>query len=196
MRGPRLEQMPKGEEEVRILRQRAALLREEDTVAPLATAIPYVKFRLGKECFGIPHGYVAEMVSPAEIAPLPWVPPVIAGVLNRRGALLAVADLRALFRVAEAAKDAGEPTVIIVAAAGLTVGILADRIEGELQFRPEQLGEAVQWGGIAKLGHVLGIADGVTTILNIEGVLGDIARAVNGARPKTVAPHPSPTGDE
>ncbi|GAB4239436.1 MAG: chemotaxis protein CheW [Deltaproteobacteria bacterium] len=107
----------------------------------------YLTFDLGGEIYGINILHVKEIIGIMDITPVPHAPPHIKGVLNLRGKILPVMDLRRKFGFEERPHD--ERTCIIVVeiagAAGIPlIGIVVDSVsevthiaEGEIEPTPE-----------------------------------------------------------
>lgn len=161
--------MPKSEEALRLLRSRAQLLAQEKTeIIESHAGIDYVRFDLGKnELYGIPYQYVKEVLHNVKPARLPLCPNFIAGVLNWRGALIPVIDLRQ-FLHSESAKNVAYDYGIIVRAAEMTIGILAVKIAGSDTYQPLKVGTPLSSAKAANPEFIIGIHDGVTAIVNVE----------------------------
>lgn len=173
-------QMPQSPEDQRVLRERAEALRDSGQTDSQAGLTSFVKFRLGgSERYGIPYHVIDEVFVAGEITPVPGNPSMILGLVNRRGDLLTVLDLKGFLRVAD---DGGatEPAIIVVSATGLTVGIAADQIDGEDHFDPSNLAAPVPSDGSANLTHALGIHAGTVTILDIEKLLRNVITNLEG----------------
>lgn len=173
--------MPTDADAVRILAARARALRGETEEAETGTRVSYVRFRLGsRERYGIPYAHVSEVMPASGIVRVPGTPETIRGVVSRRGELLTVLDLKKFFRVDRS--DYGDEAAIIIASgAGLTVGILADGIDGEDEYIVEGLMAPFPSEGISDIHHVIGIHDGRVTVLNVESLLGDPSIVVDDA---------------
>ena len=86
-----------------------------------------VTFRVDQRAFGIDVGDVREIKGWQATTPLPHAAPYVRGVINLRGAIIAVYDLRR--RIGEGATEASTTHVIIVVDAGeQVVGILVDAV--------------------------------------------------------------------
>ena len=79
---------------------------------PAAGEGRYLTFSLGDESYGLPVLNVREIIRLCPITPVPRMPPHVKGVINLRGTVIAVLDLRAKFQLPS--KDYGERTCIIV----------------------------------------------------------------------------------
>lgn len=135
----------------------------------------YVTFTLDKEEYGIKVLSVQEIVSVPEITSIPNTPPYIKGLINLRGSVTPLVDLRTKFRLAE--KDVDRYTVVIVVNVNeKTIGIIVDKVSDVLSFNAENLQDApnfsasIQTQFIEKMGN---IEDRLVILLNIGKVLSD-----------------------
>ena len=145
-------------------------------------------FEVGGQRYGLPSAVVRELVRAVAITPLPRAPAVIEGVVNVRGRVLPVLDIRARFRLPRRALDPSDH--FIVASAGARGVILrVDRAthialvdESTIQ-PPETLGAGVtQVSGIATLeGGMVLIHDLATFLTAAEAMALDDASAGAGA---------------
>jgi purine-binding chemotaxis protein CheW len=93
-----------------------------------------VTFMLDREQFGIPIGRAREIVRVADITRVPQAPPHIRGVMNLRGRILPVVEIRTRFGL-EPAVVAPKSRVVVVEAHGRTVGILVDAVDQVAKVR-------------------------------------------------------------
>jgi purine-binding chemotaxis protein CheW len=152
----------------------------------------YMTFQLAAEDYGIEILKVREIIGLMEITRVPRVPDFVRGVINLRGRVIPVIDLRLKFGMEATA--ATEQTVIIVAhcqiaGRALTMGVLVDRvlevlnIEGAQIEPPPDLGESRTDGdfilGVGKAAHR------VVFLLDIAKVLSgaEAAELASAARP-------------
>ncbi len=129
--------MPSVHHEAGVTRERRALLKERAralALEPPASAaaqalLEIVEFRLGAETYGIGAAYVREICQLQEFTPLPGTPPFVLGLINVRGQILSVVDLKKIFTLPE--KGLGQLNkVIILRDERMEFGILADEILG------------------------------------------------------------------
>ncbi|MBI2161074.1 MAG: chemotaxis protein CheW [Candidatus Rokubacteria bacterium] len=139
------------DETERILRARARALAKplEEPSAPAET-LDLLVLGLAGERYGVDAAHVLEVIQLPELVPVPCTPPVVLGVVNHRGRVLAVLDLRRLFDLA-VHEPSKASRAVIVEAAGMTFGIFSDAVEG-LGADPRGLGtskrhQAVRSGG-------------------------------------------------
>lgn len=135
----------------------------------------FLAVRLGaRERYGIPYRWLDEIVRPRGLTPVPGTPDFIAGVMPRRGQLLAVLDLARLLRVlgSEQGREDDEDTrLVIVSAAGYRVGLRVAEVIGNDHYRMESLGPPLPGAGEAT--WITGIHAGELAMLDLEVLLGD-----------------------
>lgn len=121
---------PTPEEKRRILKQRAkALAREQEIAEEVQEYFEVVEFLLSYETYGIESSYVREAYPLTEITPLPGTPSFVLGIINVRGQIISVIDIKKFFDLPEKGlTDLNK--VIIVRDQNMEFGILADAILG------------------------------------------------------------------
>ncbi|NCC96759.1 MAG: purine-binding chemotaxis protein CheW [Synergistales bacterium] len=137
----------------------------------------YLTFSLGKEEYGIPIGRVKEIIGMMEITEVPRTPSFIRGVINLRGKIIPLMDLRLKFGLQE--KEYTERTCIIVVEMmgeersiqmmGIVVDMVSEVVnigEGEIEVPPQYGGGQVRF--LAGMGKVKGK---VVMLLDIHKVL-------------------------
>jgi purine-binding chemotaxis protein CheW len=154
----------------------------------MAKDLQLVGFRVGKETFGVPIHLVHEIVRLPEITAVPDAPDYIEGVINLRGKIVSIVDLRKRF--GETRIEASRKNRILVAEienkmVGLIVDAASEVIrvpESEIEAPPEvfQESEVKYVTGVGKLNGRLVILIDLTKILQ-KGELrriGDMSPAV------------------
>ena len=118
------------DEERKILRKRAqALARQPDHGEGAGVVLECLEFLLAYESYAIEIAWVAGTCPLKDITPLPGTPPFVAGIVNVRGRILSVIDLRQFFDLpATGLTDLNK--VIIMQDGEMEFGILADGIVG------------------------------------------------------------------
>lgn len=120
---------PSPEEQQRILEKRAEALAQEGEKKSMAEAMEIVEFLLAKEHYGIESAFIREVYPLKDYTPLPGVPAFILGLLNVRGRILSVIDIKKFFDMPEKGiSDLNK--VIIINDDTMEFGILADEILG------------------------------------------------------------------
>jgi purine-binding chemotaxis protein CheW len=154
-----------------ILQERAqALARVEETTS--GNSLQVVVFELADETYGIATDHVREVQPLRNVSPVPCTPEFVVGVINIRGAIYSVIDVRSFFGVPDRAIT--ELTkVILTSAAGLQVGILADDVLGEIGIPLAEIKPPLATRGGIKEEYVQGVTRDMLSILNLEAFLRD-----------------------
>ncbi len=137
----------------------------------------YLTFTLGSEEYGLEILKVREIFGYMEITAIPQTPAYVKGVINLRGQVIPVIDLRAKFGMETA--ELTEETCIIVAEVNqgkqtFSTGIVVDRVQEVLDIDGENVEETPQFGSSVNTDFILGmgkIGDTVKILLNIDRVL-------------------------
>lgn len=121
---------PKPGEEMRILKARAQeLAREPETPDVGADTLEVVEFELASEHYALPLSMVRTVSMLKELTPVPCTPPFVLGIINLRGEIHTVVDLKKFFGLPH--KGITELNKIIIIHHGdMQLGILADAIRG------------------------------------------------------------------
>ena len=127
------------EETMAILKARAeALAREGDDHERARDVLEVVAFQLGQEKYGVELRYVREVCPMNELTPLPGTPAFVLGILNVRGQVLSVLDIRKLFDLPQ--RGVGDlDRIIVLHHGGMELGILGDTILGVIQVPTDEL---------------------------------------------------------
>ena len=118
------------EEKRKILKARARVLAREPEKEMLdQDYLEVVEFLLAYETYGIESAYVREIYPLTEITLLPGTPPFVQGIVNIRGQILSVIDLKKFFELPEKGlSDLNK--IIIIRDDNMEFGILADAVLG------------------------------------------------------------------
>lgn len=149
-------------------------LREADNIDEM-----YLTFALGDEEYGVGIAGVTEIVGMQRIMSVPDVPHYIKGVINLRGKVIPLMDVRLRFGMPERAYD--ERTVVIVMDVGeAPIGLIVDGVSEVLEIPPSQVDRHTQFGRSASRPVIAGIGrigDRVAVLLDTEVLVadGDIA---------------------
>ena len=109
-----------------ILRERARALARPAEHAPTAeTVLEVLEFRLAQERYAVETRYVREVAPLKELTPLPCTPSFVLGIVNVRGQIVPVFDLKKLFDLPEEGLT-DLHRIIIVRGHNLELGLLAD----------------------------------------------------------------------
>jgi purine-binding chemotaxis protein CheW len=113
-----------------VLKERAKLLAQEPKRAKTdETYLEVVEFQLEYEHYAIETSYIREVYPLKELTPIPCTPPFVLGIINIRGQILSVLDLKTFFNLPEKGLvDMNK--VIILHSDEMEFGILTDTILG------------------------------------------------------------------
>lgn len=137
----------------------------------------YLTFALAREEYGLEILKVREIIGYMEITAVPQTPHYVKGVINLRGQVIPVVDLRTKFGMETA--EVTEQTCIIVveitqAGRKFNTGIIVDRVQEVLDIAGKDIEEAPQFGGAVDTDFILGMAkigESVKILLDIDKVL-------------------------
>lgn len=124
----------------------------------------------GFDCYGIPFGYADEIVLAGDITPVPGTPAHISGVVNLRGMLLTVVDLRLFFGLTSVLESEARQ-IVVVSGDDMRFGILVSRIDGSVQFDSEELSPSVDGTGKSGSNFVRGIHAGKVAVLDLAALI-------------------------
>lgn len=93
----------------------------------------YLNFTLGVEEFAIPLLTVKEVIAIPETTPIPHTPPHFIGIMNLRGQVISIIDLRKKFSIA--AKNSEETSVIILDLKSQYLGVVVDSVNSVLPIK-------------------------------------------------------------
>ncbi|MCF8106796.1 MAG: chemotaxis protein CheW, partial [Desulfohalobiaceae bacterium] len=148
-----------------------------DTKTAAALAGKYLTFLLGQESYGLEILKVQEIIGVQEITKIPRTPAYIKGVINLRGKVIPVIDLRLKFDLDE--QEMTRKTCIIVVQVNredtrLIMGIIVDEVSEVIDIAEKQIEPTPSLGTRLDNGFVLGMAkieSAVKMLLDIDKVL-------------------------
>ncbi len=116
----------------------------------------YLTFTLGAEEYGIDILKVQEIRGYDAVTRIANSPPFIKGVINLRGIIVPIVDLRIKFNLGEPTYDAF--TVVIILNIGKRViGIVVDGVSDVIQLSPDNLHHAPEFGSILDIRYIVGL---------------------------------------
>src|SRR4051794_29312249 len=137
----------------------------------------YLTFALGREEYGLEILKVREIIGYMEITAVPRTPSYVRGVINLRGQVISVIDLRAKFGM-ETANRTEQTCIVVVeisqANRKLSIGIVVDRVSEVLDIVSDKIEDAPTFGAAVDTDFILGmgkIGEAVKILLDIDRVL-------------------------
>lgn len=137
----------------------------------------YLTFKLGGEEYGLEILKVREIIGLMSITAVPRTPPYVRGVINLRGKVISVLDLRQKFGM-EGAAVTVESCIIVVDVAlsgdSILMGLLVDAVSEVLDIGDEEIQDAPEFGTHINTDFILGIGKvkgAVKLLLDIDRVM-------------------------
>lgn len=137
----------------------------------------YLTFILAQEEYGIGILKVKEIIGMMAITTIPRTPKFVKGVINLRGKVIPIIDLRLKFNM-EAIPYSERTCIIVVEidsdATTVLIGIVVDAVSEVLNIREDEIEETPKFGTNLNTEYILGMAKiqkGVKILLNIDQVL-------------------------
>jgi purine-binding chemotaxis protein CheW len=138
----------------------------------------YLTFELGRESFGIEVLKIREIIRITSITTVPQMPEHVRGVINLRGKIIPVVDLRLRFGLDKA--ETNERTCIVVVQVDLPsgsktqMGLIVDGVEEVIHIAAADIEETPDFGGAIDTEYIIGMAKirgAVKSLLDIDKVL-------------------------
>ena len=102
-------------------------LKEEELLEEDTQKGKYMTFQTGKECFGISISYVSEIIAMQPITPIPEAEKYIKGLINLRGKIIPVIDVRTRFLM-EPAEYTDRTCIIVIDVKSTVVGLIVEKL--------------------------------------------------------------------
>ncbi len=136
----------------------------------------YLTFQLGSEEYGMEIFYVTEIVGIQRITRVPGMPDYIKGVINLRGSVIPVMDVRLRFGMSERTYDE-RTCLIVVRVDDRSTGLVVDRVNEVSEIPASQIEPPPRTGGNSgEYIHGMGkVNDAVKILLSMEKLLDDTA---------------------
>jgi purine-binding chemotaxis protein CheW len=138
----------------------------------------YVTFLLGTESYGIPVHTVREIISIMEPTPVPQMPEYVKGIINLRGRIIPVVDLRLKLQLSKFETTARSCIMVVEIQSAnrvkTTTGLIVDAVQDVLNFSSKDIEPTPDFGSSLSTEFILGVAHAksrVTTLLNIAAVV-------------------------
>jgi purine-binding chemotaxis protein CheW len=133
----------------------------------------FLTFRIADEEFAIPIRHVIEIVGIQKITEVPDMPDFVKGVINLRGQVIPVMDVRIRFRLPSIEYD-DRTCVVVVSVGEITLGLVVDTVSEVVDIPEENISPPPRFAGKASGRYVSGmgrIGEAVKIILDAEKLL-------------------------
>lgn len=148
---------------------------QTNNAASVAKEGKYLTFALGHEEYGLEILQVREIIGLMDITAVPQVPEYVKGVINLRGKIIPVVDLRLKFNMPRI-DYTSETCIIVLNVNNTLMGIIVDHVSEVLDISTDSIEATPQFGGNIHTDYITGIGkigEKVKILLDIEKVLGD-----------------------
>lgn len=164
---------PTPEQKKRILEARARMLAQQAEEPESAEQrIEVIEFVLAYERYGVEASFVREVFPMTDLTPLPCTPPFVLGIINVRGQIVSVIDIKKFFDLPEQGlTDLNK--VIILQSDAMEYGILADLIIGTYSISMSELQPSLPTLTGIREGYLKGITRDRVVILDAAKLLSD-----------------------
>jgi purine-binding chemotaxis protein CheW len=115
-----------------------------------------VGFAVGEVNYAVPIGCVKEIINPINLTKLPYAPNAVSGVVDHRGEVVPIVDLRARFGVPQF-EERRRTKWILVDVAGKSIGLIVDRVTGVFGTGGGNLRPAPNLGGGEDIRGIAGV---------------------------------------
>lgn len=166
-------------EKQRILRDRARVLaRELKPDQAVEDRLEVIEFLLAYERYAIESSWVREVYPLKEITPLPGAPAFVLGIINVRGQIVSVVDLKKFFDLpSRGLTDLNK--VIIIGDGNIEFGLLADAVPGVRQVPREEIQPSLPTQTGVRADYVRGLTADRLVVLDVARILADPAIKVS-----------------
>jgi purine-binding chemotaxis protein CheW len=130
-------------------------------------------FRIGPELYALDIMRIKEIIRPQKLTPIPKAPSFIEGVINLRGVVIPVADLRKRFDqpISEANR---KNRIVVCSLSGRIIGLMVDEVTEVKRFGRQEIAPAPQFIDGPEANYFLGVArrdEDLIMLIDLEKVL-------------------------
>lgn len=149
---------------------------EENTAVKNGTSCQVLTFRLAEEVYGVDIMSVREVMDFAGVTKVPHTPDFMVGVINLRGNVVPVVDLKKKFRMGATERSVNTCIIIVemqIDGESTVLGALADSVQEVVEFEDSVIEDAPRIGTQLNTAFIAGMAkreSGFVIILNVNAV--------------------------
>mgnify|MGYP003506498967 FL=1 len=154
-----------------MLQEQTTNIATESTVR---MANEFLTFRLGREEYGIEILKVQEIRGYDSITQIANAPEFIKGVVNLRGIIVPIIDMRIKFRLGDATYDQFT-VVIILNVSGRVMGVVVDGVSDVISLEAEQMQPTPGFGSVIDTEYIMGLGtvdERMLILIDIEKLMG------------------------
>ncbi|MDH5477777.1 MAG: chemotaxis protein CheW [Nitrospinota bacterium] len=142
----------------------------------------YLTFVLGREEYAFEIKKVMEIIGIMDVTRVPKAPKFIKGVINLRGKVIPIVDLRTKFRM-HTIDYTKETCIVVVETSEMVVGVIVDSVSEVIDINMEDIESSPAFGEEIDVRYILGMAkvnDEVKILINIDKVLSQDELEISG----------------
>lgn len=142
-------------------------------VGNLNESARFLCFSLGDEKFAMPLLQVKEVIGNTETKKVPQAAPHFRGILNLRGQVISVIDLRVKLKVGEP-DTTPETTIVILDVDGLSLGVVVDSVNSVTEFDKSMISDPPVCDSSTNTDYIFGVArdeQSLTLLIDLNKVL-------------------------
>lgn len=132
----------------------------------------FLTFALGDESYGIPIGHVTEIIGLQRVTPVPDLPSYVRGVINLRGRVIPVMDVRLRFGLPAREHD-NRTCIVVIKVDETDVGLIVDTVQEVLDVPTTEIAEppSLRHGGESFVEAMAKVGEDVTILLDASALL-------------------------
>lgn len=130
-------------------------------------------FKIGPESYALDIMKIKEIIRPQKLTPVPRAPSFIEGVINLRGTVIPVADMRKRFDQ-QINSESRKNRIVVCSLAGRIIGLLVDEVTEVRRFSRKEIAPSPQFIKGPQADYFLGVArvdDELIMLIDLEKVL-------------------------
>ena len=130
------------------------------SAAETAASTQYLTFKLGEEIFALDVAEVREILDFTSVTKVPRTPAFMRGVINLRGSVVPVMDLRLKFGMSATEQTVNSCIIVVemtMEGDTVVIGVLADAVQEVIDMEPEQIEPAPRIGTKLNMDFILGM---------------------------------------
>jgi len=156
-------------------------------------ALQFVAFNIGEEEFSVPILNVQEIIRMSEITRVPHTSDFVGGVINLRGRVIPIVDLRSRFGIQRLEKKSSRERVVVINSEERVVGLVVDSVSEILHMDASIIEAPPDFRGTVSSDYINGVGklkDRLIVLLNLEKVLNEgnaesIGHLADGSRERS-----------
>jgi purine-binding chemotaxis protein CheW len=153
------------------------------SVSTITQTTQYLSFKLDQEIFALDVAKVREILDFTTVTKVPQTPDFMRGVINLRGSVVPVMDLRLKFGMSSTEKTVNTCVIVVemvVDGETMVLGVLADSVQEVIDLEPEQIEPAPRIGTKLNTEFIMGMGkhnEQFMMILDIDKVFSESEKA-------------------